>query len=211
MSFSLTRSSSYSVNCVFGGSSTADLSFTYSYVTFPYFGCIYPWLYYIPTSNLCDNSCPSLQFPNADLVCVTCRYDCLTCYFPNKCYTCHSTRYLEYSNYSCLPLPGYYENRSNIAPTCDSPCATCHISASLCLSCDDDTLFLSNHTCINCSQLLEGCETCSTTSCYTCTSPYTLVSTNYCGLPCNDSYCSVCSNANTSLCYYCNSSDVYVN
>jgi hypothetical protein len=129
------------VNCVSGGSSLSDLSFTYSYVTFPYFGCL-NWMYYDPVSNTCGYNCPALEFPNADLVCVSCRFDCLTC---------HATRYLHYANYSCLPLPGHYDTHNSIAPPCDSPCATCHASASSCTSCLNDTLFLSSHACLNCS------------------------------------------------------------
>lgn len=109
MSFALTYSSSFSVNCLYGGSSTTGLSFTYSYVTFPYFGCISLQAYYDPASNTCDYNCPPSQFPNSELVCISCRHDCLTCFFTNKCYTCDaSSRYLDYSNYSCVPLAGYY-------------------------------------------------------------------------------------------------------
>ena len=69
MSFSLTSSSSFSVKCLYGGSSTTGLSFTYSYATFPLFGCIGWQAYFDPATNTCDYSCPSSKFANSKIFC----------------------------------------------------------------------------------------------------------------------------------------------
>jgi cysteine-rich repeat protein len=207
-SFSLAKNSgNNNVDFGYNGLNTTWLAYVYSYAVFPFITCTVPSFPYLNlTDGYCYARCSRLQYVGSARVCSSCRFDCLTCYNSTRCSSCNLTnRYLEPSNLSCLPKEGYYESNDFTPFTCTPPCRTCLNNGTFCTSCLTNTsLFFGNNSCLLCSYLLEGCDTCNSTYCFTCLSPYRLVTALYCNLPCRDSNCAVCSNANTSFCYTCN-------
>jgi hypothetical protein len=64
-------------------------------------------------------------------------------------------------------------------------------------------LFVPNNTCIFCYEMMEGCDTCNHTACFSCNSSYTFINDSYCSPICDSDRCEICDLSNTSLCYGC--------
>lgn len=133
----------------------------------------------------CQNSCP-IRYFGSNRNCVKCSYDCYTCTRSNTCLTCNDTtefRILSANGKRCLPLVGYFDNKTAVCVKCPNGCFAC-ISLSRCISCLTGFFFNSDGLCYSsCPQrtfpnvFARVCFPCYYT-CATCSQPKTCSSCN---------------------------------
>jgi hypothetical protein len=127
-----------------------------------------------------SNNCAPRQYQyNGD--CLPCPYDCYTCNAAQVCISCHAeTDFREYSNYRCVPLPGYYESGVTAAAACPTGCSSCY-SATYCTACVAGYQLNNNAECLlkhvsaaaGCPQNCAACDP-ATRVCSSCISGYEL-------------------------------------
>ena len=95
-------------------------------------------------------------------------YSCITCSNSISCNFCSSSSKRALSvNRPCDPLPGFFDNGTQLAPACVSPCDQC-TSASACVTCVPG-YFIFGSACNNCSSAMPNCLTCpNATACSSC-------------------------------------------
>lgn len=145
--------------------------------------------YMLSANYLCLSSCPERFVGNSELsTCEACPYDCLTCSISGQCLSCSQLvdyRLLSNSTARCVPLTGYFDNKTTIAAKCPEGCYSC-ISSSLCVSCQagflkrDDGIchsscpsrYLANSQLLLCEVCPSDCLTCDASgNCLSCDSP----------------------------------------
>ncbi|EAR81858.2 zinc finger lsd1 subclass family protein (macronuclear) [Tetrahymena thermophila SB210] len=142
-----------------------------------------------------NKNCQKCQLP-----CQTCTgsaYSCTSCQDQNsyvlnssnntcqlKCQNnCSSCNYDNGQIYCIQCNPGYYIDSSSSCQQCISPCSSCKITASTCLSCIDNYVFVESNN--SCSPICDSsCKTCSnpkdTQSCLSCFDGSFLDNNNQC-------------------------------
>ena len=104
-------------------------------------------------NNHCYRNCPSGMYPDSSDNCVSCPANCLTCSSSSVCNTCEEGYY--YVEGLCSDsCPTDYiitiNEVTNVSSCeqCESPCLTCNISVSFCLTCITGYNF-HNYTCVD--------------------------------------------------------------
>ena len=104
-----------------------------------------------------------------------CPYDCLTCLNDSTCESCDDSdfRKLDLKTRRCIPIAGYFDNKTHISLSCQNNCKTCN-SLTLCTSCVTGTFLNQNSQCVvECSPryvantILGICQRCPY-DCYRC-------------------------------------------
>ena len=131
-------------------------------------------------------------------------YSCITCSDSTSCSSCSASnnRALSASS-TCDPLPGFFDNGTQLAPACLSPCNQC-TSASACVTCVSG-YFISGSACNDCSSAMTNCLTCpNATACSSCQLGFIVnATTNLCSVvPCYDLNCLSCP-ASMAVCVSC--------
>ena len=154
---------------------------------------------------LCTTTCPNGYYANVALYnCAACQYSCTTCPNATVCTSCAAStnRVLNSTTGFCDPLPGFFNNYTQLAPACITPCLQC-TSATVCSTCVNTSYFISPAlTCLSCSSAIANCNTCSSSSvCTLCQLGYIVnATTNLCDVvPCIDVNCGSCP-VSTSVC-----------
>ena len=168
-------------------------------------GCPAATPYRDPLTNLCTLFCPTNgYYTNAtNYSCLPCSYSCDTCSNQTLCDSCSAISNRIFNNGFCDPMPGFFDNGTQVAPACISPCDNC-TSTTVCTSCVY-SYFLNATFCQSCSLSIANCDTCSgyPPICTLCQSGFIYVNTtNKCIPLCTDINCISCP-ASVSICAIC--------
>jgi hypothetical protein len=91
------------------------------------------------SNQICLGDCLPRYYSSVQTFsCQRCPYDCYTCDSYGQCLTCDDSvdfRVFFRDIGRCLPLPGYYDNLSQICLPCPLGCLLCQ-SETYCLSCN---------------------------------------------------------------------------
>ena len=144
--------------------------------------------HYIFLDGLCYSQCPDRFFgSNQTKRCSRCPYDCMTCDESGDCTSCNETndhRRLFSDTQRCLPLPGYFDNLTQVGVQCFWKCNMC-LNTQVCSSCIQgyylslvssceslcQPRYKQDATTLTCSQCPYDCYNCDDNSqCTTCDS-----------------------------------------
>ena len=143
---------------------------------------------YLFLDGLCYSQCPDRFFgSNQTQRCSRCPYDCMTCDESGDCTSCNETndhRRLFSDTQRCLPLPGYFDNLTQVGVQCFWKCNMC-LNTQVCSSCIQgyylslvssceslcQPRYKQDATTLTCSQCPYDCYNCDDNSqCTTCDS-----------------------------------------